>query len=40
MCEKTSIKYLLQSLALSDPVDSVVNPVGQDVQDVELATVE
>ena len=40
MCEKTSIQYLLQSLALSDPVDSVVSPVGQDVQDVEFATVE
>ena len=40
LSSKKSIQYLLQSLALSDPVDSVVSPVGHVVQAVELAAVE
>ena len=40
LSSKKSIQYLPQSLALSDPVDSVVSPVGHAVQAVELAAVE
>ena len=40
LSSKKSFQYLPQSLALSDPVDRVVSPVGHVVQAVELAAVE